>query len=319
MAVTEHRGRVMASELLVVAIGDGDDEIPLSAPVELLEHLERCWSRFIPDSDISRLNLTPGRPIAVDPSTVTLLATMLEGWEVTDRRFDPTVLRALVAAGYGASIDDPMRVTILPSGQLDWSDDTDEPTLAALVIDAIGSMATLPTGLTIDAGGIGKGLAGDLAGAQLLAGGATGALVSIGGDLSMAGTPPVGGWLIEIEHPDRDRGIVCTIAVNGGGVATSSTRSRRWHNDGVERHHVIDPWTGQPSTTDLAAVTVVARSGWLAEAHATAALLAGSHHVIDHLERHDLSGLAVTDDGELLATDDLAVGMAPPAGSRIQS
>jgi thiamine biosynthesis lipoprotein len=89
-------------------------------------------------------------------------------------------------------------------------------------------------------------------------------------------------------------------------VATSSTRSRRWRHGGRERHHVIDPWTGQPSTTDLASVTVIARAGWLAEAHATEGILAGSDHVIDLLDRRGLSGVAIALDGTILTTDDLA-------------
>jgi thiamine biosynthesis lipoprotein len=109
-----------------------------------------------------------------------------------------------------------------------------------------------------------------------------------------------------IEHPDTDREPVGTIAVTGGGVATSSTRSRRWRHEGVERHHLIDPWTGAVSNTDLASVTVIARSGWLAEAHATAAILAGSESVIDHLDRHELTGVAVTTDGDILTTHDVA-------------
>jgi thiamine biosynthesis lipoprotein len=76
---------------------------------------------------------------------------------------------------------------------------------------------------------------------------------------------------------------------------------------------VIDPWTGEPATTDLASVTVVARSGWLAEAHATAAILAGSEGVVDYLDRHELTGLAVTADDRVLATDDLAALRPEPA------
>ena len=88
--------------------------------------------------------------------------------------------------------------------------------------------------------------------------------------------------------------------------ATSSTRSRRWDHGGRERHHVIDPATGAQSDTDLAAVTVFARSGWRAEAFATAAILAGSRSVIDFLDSHELSGIAVTDHGEAMVTGDLA-------------
>ena len=189
-----------------------------------------------------------------------------------------------------------------------------DSTLDHLEIDVDTCTVRLPVGLTIDAGGIGKGLAADLAVEHALRLGAEGALVSIGGDISMGGRPPEGGWTVVAEHPEPDRGTLGTIAVPGGGVATSSTRSRRWRLDGRERHHVIDPWTGRPSTTDLSSVTVVARSGWLAEVHATAAILAGSAEVIEYLDRHELSGLAVTDDHRVLATVDLAeLGGATPS------
>jgi thiamine biosynthesis lipoprotein ApbE len=68
-----------------------------------------------------------------------------------------------------------------------------------------------------------------------------------------------------------------------------------------------------PSTTDLSSVTVLARSGWLAEVHATAAILAGSSEVIEYLGRHELSGLAVAGDDRVLATDDLAELQPEPA------
>ena len=125
--------------------------------------------------------------------------------------------------------------------------------------------STVPAGVVVDAGGIGKGLAADLTVAKLLADGAHGALVGIGGDLAMAGTPRCRRMAGHPQNsPTRRR--PCTLAVSGGGVATSSTRSRRWTIGGQSRHHVIDPAAGASSTTDLATVTVIARSGWLAEA-----------------------------------------------------
>jgi thiamine biosynthesis lipoprotein len=148
--------------------------------------------------------------------------------------------------------------------------------------------------LVVDPGGIGKGLAADLAVAQLLDEGVDGALVEIGGDLATAGAPvDPAGWLVDVEHPDPDDGLLCRLAISGGGVATSSVRSRRWTRDGVERHHQIDPGTGVCSTTDLAAVTVIAPCGWMAEVHATTALAAGSDHAIACLDGHGLSGIAV--------------------------
>jgi len=317
----------MASELQLVAItADGTANTGWSdSAAELLDHLEACWSRFLPDSDVSRLNLACGEPMRVDPTTINLLDAMIDAWHTTEQRFDPTTLPALMAAGYTSSIDDPRRVTILPSGvvRLDGLDAValDDPTLDDVQIDRAASTVRLPVGLTIDAGGIGKGLAADFAVAHLLRAGLLGAMVSIGGDISMGGRPPEGDWTVLIEHPGRRYDVddlVGTIALGGGGVATTSTRSRRWRHEGNERHHVIDPWTGSPSTTDLSSVTVVARSGWLAEAHATAAVLSGSQHVIDYLDRHDLSGLAVASDDRVLTTDDLAE-LCSESGSELGS
>lgn len=302
----------MASELQVVAMfaDNAEDTAWCDGAVDLLDHLEACWSRFLADSDVSRLNLAGGRPIEVDPTTITLLEAMIDAWEATDRRFDPTTLPALVAAGYRSSIDDPRRVTILPSGAVRFDGrDHDDLTLADIEIDRAASTVRLPIGLAIDAGGIGKGLAADLAVADMIRTGADGAMVSIGGDISLGGQPPEGGWNVLVEHPRRDQqlgGLVGTLALTNGGVATSSTVSRRWQHEGSARHHIIDPWTGSPSMTDLSSVTVVARSGWQAETHATAAILAGSEHVVDYLDRHGLSGLAVAADDRVLATEDLA-------------
>ena len=310
----------MASELhVVVADASRIDPDWRCGVTDMLQHLERCWSRFLPDSDVSQLNSARGRPVHVDQSTLTLLATMAEAWQATQHRFDPTTLPALIEIGYASSIDDPCRVTVLPNDQVyvggfdRTANDGTTATLDEVVIDVDMGTIELPANLAIDAGGVGKGLAADLAAAWLVERGASGALVSIGGDISTAGKAPAGGWIIVIEHPDS--GGIGTLAIDGGGVATSSTRSRQWRQGDVERHHLIDPWTGGQSTTDLWSATVIARSGWLAEAHATAALLASSEHVIDYLDHNDLTGVAVTADGRVLCTDDLAGLRLTPAGA----
>jgi thiamine biosynthesis lipoprotein len=298
MAVTEHRFRVMASDAHLIAV----DAPPgaLTDARRALELIEQRWSRFLPDSDISRINLADGRPVVVDPLTLTLIATMAEAWSATQGRYDPTVLPILVADGYRSSIVQPSRVTILPATTQHAGG------VAAVLIDAERWTVTAPTGVALDPGAIGKGLAADLVVAQLLAAGAGGALVDVGGDLACAGTPPLpDGWPVAVESMDDPGADLVTFTVSGGGVATSSTRSRRWIHDGAVRHHVIDPASGAMSDTDLDAVTVIARSGWLAEAHATGAILAGSVGVLGYLATHDLSGLAVTSTGGLLATPDL--------------
>ncbi len=288
----------MGSELHIVTVG-GDRDLGASAHVMLAE-LEEHWSRFLTTSDITHINLAAGEPVRVADSTLTLVATMQAAHTLTDGAYDPTILPVLVANGYGAS-------------RLDATQRTPMPTMAStgdvadVRVDTFERTITAPAGLTLDAGGIGKGLAADLAVSWLLDNGATGALVSIGGDMSMAGVSPFDdGWSVAVEHDDGNERPLCTLAVSGGGVATSSTRTRRWMTDDGERHHAIDPRTRSESSTDLAAVTVVAGSGWAAEAHATAALLCGSAGVAAYLAGHALMGIATTLDGRLVTTDGLS-------------
>jgi thiamine biosynthesis lipoprotein len=308
MAAAEYRHRAMASEVHLVLVDAGPG--PARDAIGQLDDLERRWSRFLPGSDITRLNRSPGIPVPVHPDTLGLVTAMIDGWRLTHGRYDPTVLPALVAAGYTASIDDPAAVTILPA------DAGGDATLGDVTVDFVDGTVTVPPGLALDPGGIGKGLAADLVVARLLDHGVAGALVGIGGDLAMAGTPPhPDGWLVTVEDPHDPATAIATLAVAAGGVGTSSTLSRRWRYDGRTNHHLIDPATGHPATTDLAAVTAVAGSGWLAEVHATAALLAGRGQALAYLQAHRVAGVVTTASGANLTTPDLASPAA--AGRRI--
>jgi thiamine biosynthesis lipoprotein len=273
-----------------------------------LRQLESRWSRFIETSDITRLNQQTGRWVYVSDDTIRLIEAMQLANRATGGRFDPTHLHRLLSIGYTSSIDDPDRYTIA----------IDEPhrgvTIQGAEIDRANGAVRFPLGLSIDPGGIGKGLAADIVATELLADGTAGALVSIGGDIAATGTPPSDvGWIIDVEDPHRSHDTLTTLVVSGGGIATSSTRSRRWTVDGNDHHHIIDPATGDESRTDLATVTVVANAGWLAEAHATAALVHGSAGAIDYLDAHGLAGIAVTDRGDVSATRALA--LATPQGT----
>jgi thiamine biosynthesis lipoprotein len=288
----------MASETQVTLTGP----IPgaLDVAEKRLRELEQRWSRFLPDSDVSRLNTTPETWVPISPDTVTLIQTMQLAVEATGGGYDPTFLHQLIEAGYTTSIDGPAQIAVtvdLPCPDHSVFD---------VRIDMAGPFAWVPTGLALDPGGIGKGLAADLVVTESLHSGVSGALVSIGGDIAAAGVAPTcDGWIIDVEDPVFPDSVLTTLAVSDGGIATSSTRTRRWEVDGTPRHHVIDPKTGTCSRTDLAAVTVVGNAGWLAEVHATAALLSGSAHAVDYLESRGLIGLATTCDATTSTTREL--------------
>jgi thiamine biosynthesis lipoprotein len=148
--------------------------------------------------------------------------------------------------------------------------------------------------------------------AEALEAGAAGACVNLGGDLRVAGEPPddpSGGappsWTVAVEHPAAPEPIAL-LGLHGGAVATSTTLRRRWSAGGEERHHLIDPWTGAPSTTDLTLAAVVAAEGWAAEVLAKAVLLRGSAQAFDLVAGLGADALTVDRGGAIRATPGLA-------------
>jgi len=239
-----------------------------------LEQLEALWSRFRPTSELSRVNAADGAPCLVSGPTVMLLEALQRAWELTDGRFDPTVGPALGQLGYSQSwplLAPPIR---LPRAMA-------SPGLAGASFDRHDAMVQLPQGVTLDAGGLGKGLAADIVATELMQRGADGVLVNVGGDLRVIGTPPDGDdWLVAVEHPDHPdepHHAVTHLGLTAGGIATSTAARRRWTTlDGTPVHHLIDPATSLPAVTDRRQVTVVAGCAWWAEALAKVAFLDGT-------------------------------------------
>ena len=160
----------------------------------------------------------------------------------------------------------------------------------AIRLDAPARQVTLPAGIGVDLGGLAKGLAVDAALARLRGLGLTPALISAGGDLALAGTPPAAAdWAIAVPGLDRS----WTIPLRGGAMATSGIARRRWRQAGRERHHLLDPRTGAPAQSGLWSATVVAGRCGQAEVAAKAAFVLGAGAGADFLEARGLSGLLV--------------------------
>jgi thiamine biosynthesis lipoprotein len=293
--VAEERFRVMGTDAHVVVVGAGPDAVH-AARFRLME-LEASWSRFLETSEVSALNREAGHEVAVSFDTELLVRRALDAWRLSGASVDPTVLGAVVRAGYDRSfdrLDDPAAPTS-PWGHLGAGADG---------IEVGPGWVRLPEGTGFDPGGVGKGLAADLVATELLARGAAGALVNVGGDLRVSGESPEGGdegWTVAVELEGRDRPVV-HLGLQDGGVATSTTLKRRWAGG----HHLIDPATGRPSDTHVVLATAVAGTAWEAEAMAKALLLRGRRHDFAILGGTGIEGLVVTDDGSVLASPGLA-------------
>ena len=295
-ALIEIRFRAMGTHVQVAVVG-GDAGM-LQAGAERVRELEARWSRFLDTSEISALNRHAGRPVIVSADTFELVARAVRAWTATDGRFDPTVGAALAAHGYDR---DFAEVTTRTSDGAR----TTAPAPGAAGIDLVPGInaITLPVGVTIDAGGIGKGFAADLTAALLVAEGADGALVNLGGDLRVIGRPPgPEGWVINVADPFDPERELLRAAIPAGAVATSSRLMRRWRTTSGDAHHLIDPSTGRPAATDTVAVTVVAGEAWWAEALTKTLFLAGPEGLGDIDGVH---AVVVTADGARHATADL--------------
>jgi thiamine biosynthesis lipoprotein len=258
-----------------------------------IDELERRWSRFLPDSEVSELNRKAGHPVRVSTDTVELVRAAQAAWRLSGGAVDATLLGALLRAGYDRTFEDmtsspPPGVSALAPGCTD------------IVVD--GDEVTVPAGVGFDPGGIGKGLAADMVAAEALVRGVEGVCVNLGGDVRVSGAAPRGGpWTVAVEHPWSALPFAL-VTLHDGAVATSTTLRRRWRVDGETRHHLIDPWTGQPSQTDLTLATVIDGSALAAEVAAKAVLLRGSTHPFDIVGGTGAEALAVDRDGVVLAT-----------------
>ena len=264
--------RAMSTDVTVTMVG-GDPGL-LDWVRARIDLLERRWSRFLPDSEISRLNRADGASLVVSDDTVNAVRAACAAWVFTRGCFDPTVHDCLLRLGYDDTID-AVRTREISAAEVV---ELPAPGCAGIVYDGGDGgdggggggegrgVVMLPRGVRLDLGGIGKGLAADIAAVGLLERGAAGALVNIGGDVRVVGSSPQGGaWVIEIEDPRTEHRLTA-VEVCDGGVATSTTLRRRWRAGLSGRHHLVAPATGASTSTSVVGVSVVAGTAAWADA-----------------------------------------------------
>ena len=274
----------MGSSCRVVA----PDETLARRAVELVEQLERTWSRFLPESEVSAVNAASGRLTIVSEVTFELIAHAERARSATNDAFNPLMLDQLAALGYDRSWP------TLSDGRGVVEDAIGPGTKVAIELFPELSAVRLPDGASFDPGGIGKGLAGDMVAAALVADGATSVQLELGGDVRVVGPSWDGGpWQVSVDDSDHHAPDAATVTLPEGGVATSSVRRRRWRRGDAEYHHLIDPRTGRSASTDLDAVTAVAPTLWWAEVVAKVALVSGWAAARTFMSDVGVSGLLV--------------------------
>jgi FAD:protein FMN transferase len=303
--VIERAFHAMGTELHVYVGEATDRELPhptiaaISAEAQLID-FDRRLSRFREESELSRFNRDPREEVPASSLLRRAVSAGVWAAERTDGLVDPTLVPELEAAGYATSRDGlgsaplaeglaaaPSRRPARPDPQARWR-----------TIEVLEEAALIrrPPGLMFDTGGVGKGLAADLA-ARPLDRYARYA-VDVGGDVRVGGRDP-GGEAVEIEvrHPQTGEA-VDLFRIGRGAVATSGVDVRLWRrSDGLYAHHLLDPATGEPAWTGIVCASARAPTALEADMLAKAALLAGPDGARALLSDH--GGLIVTDDGQI--------------------
>jgi len=221
----------------------------------VVEQYDRTFSRFRPDSAVTRLAETGG-PVDLGPYAPPLLDLLIRLAACTAGAMTPLVGGPLEHLGYG------------PGYRLDADRDyRPAPPIGALHVD--GTVATLDAPAVLDVGSAGKGQLIDLVAALLAEAGHTAFTVDAGGDLRTAG-PAV---QVALEHPFDTAAAIGVVEVRDAAIAGSAPNRRTWTaSDGRRLHHVLDGRTGVPVDT-VAATWALAESAMLADALATALFL----------------------------------------------
>lgn len=227
--------------------------------------IEAKFSRYRDDSVVAAIHRARGVEMALDAETAALVEFAAHCWRASHGRFDVTsgVLRRC--------------------WKFDGSDRLPSPRDVARVRDLVGfekvawanPLLTLPAGMELDFGGIGKEYAVDRALAIAVGGHAGAVLVNFGGDLATNGPPKTGPWQVGVERPDTDRQAAMMLELSRGALATSGDTHRFLKKDGVRYGHILDPRTGWPVPDAPRSVTVVGSTCVEAGALATFAMLHG--------------------------------------------
>jgi thiamine biosynthesis lipoprotein len=237
-----------------------------------IAEIDRACSRFRPDAELLALNAAAGRSMVVSPTLFAALEQAVRAARITDGRVDPTLGSRLCELGYDRDfasvppVGPPLAMRVRRLG--DWS---------RVKLDPATRSVELPAGVALDLGATAKALCADRAATAAARATGTGVLVSLGGDIALAGESPEGGWVVRVcdDHRAPDVGPVEDVAIVGGGLATSSTTVRQWCRGPDDLHHVLDPGTRRPAEVVWRTATVAASSCLDANIASTASLILG--------------------------------------------
>ena len=300
--------RAMATDVIVTAVATGEAARARVAQArEVFARVEAACTRFDPASPLMRANAAPEQWHVVPRECFEAVEAARQAHLDTGGLFDPRILETLLRLGYDASLrfTGPTSPSAIPVRTADRADVT-EPWQPEL--DADRSAVRLGRH-PIDLGGIGKGLAVRWA-ARQLAGPASPTSSRPAATSASAATARTARAGRSGSRTRRrvavDPELIAVLRLADTSCATSSVRVRTWRVDGRPVHHLIDPRTGDCSSSGLRAVTVVGADPAWAEVWSKALFLVGRDGIARACREHDLAAYWVSETGDVGHSDTLS-------------
>jgi FAD:protein FMN transferase len=292
--------RAMGCQIAAWVDSDTADAIRMLDQVPgWFETWEQSLSRFRDDSELCRVNRHPDELQSVSDTFWQVMQTAREMEEISKGLVTPVVLDALETAGYTHDFMLEM-VAFSPSFV---PVNFQKPNLSDIKFFPDTRQIRLPAGLRMDFGGVAKGWAAHQA--MLLLSEFGPAMVNAGGDISISGSKANGyPWQVGIIDPLQPEMDLVRLSLRSGGLATSGKDYRKWVQNGVLRHHIIDPRTGEPAITDVLTASVAASSVMEAEMAAKMIFILGTEDGGEWLQEHpQYASLLVMDAGDVFASE----------------
>ncbi len=242
---------------------------------------EKRFSRFLPESELSKFNRNAGNETKISSEFENLLRVSNEMSEKTNGYHNPFVLPALHRFGYEKSFVS------------DYASDSFESHSADLIVgyknlEITAGYAKIPKNTSIDLGGCGKGYLADKLGKIISGYDIDGFWFSIGGDIIARGQDKLDKpWQLTVQNasiPNKSLSGVSQFGENGFCVATSGTIVRRGKVGNSSWHHIINPRTFKPAEADILLATVVAPTTVEADVLATTAVILGSEKYLNFIK-----------------------------------
>lgn len=291
----------MGSRIFIALDDDGHSQVIENAP-EWFAEWENTLSRFIPDSEISRLNQHVDRWIPVSNVLWDALQCARDAFQMSDGLVDASMLEALQRIGYTKEFE-----SLDPNGiqPMHMATASKQPGFSSILFNNYNQSVLVPAGCGIDLGGVAKGWAAHQAMLRLSQ--YAPALVNAGGDVAISGLRSSGeAWIIGITDPFNPESNIQVLSVKNGGIATSGKDYHRWKVNQTWVHHLLDPRTQMPAMTDILTSTIIAPSLMEAEMAAKTTFILGSRKGMKWLDQHpEFIGYFVLEDKSFITNEQI--------------